>query len=105
LAQLVYETTDGDFADQAIQALRDAEISCYRVGHGYTNRQAALSWGAGSEQQVCIYIEHDPDYAEANRILISLGAVVESRPSLRVILGIVLVALIVAISVVVVWNT
>ena len=103
LAQLVYETTDADFADRAIQALRDAKIPCHRTGRGY--HSLSLYPGKGStEDQVCIYIERDTDYAEANRILIGLGAVVERSPPLWLIAGIVLVAAIVAIWAAVAWN-
>ena len=108
LAQLVYETTDTDFANRAIQALRDADISCYRVGHGYSNRAAEVGfqYPTASESQVCIYIERDSDYAEANRILISLGAVVESTPRISPwIIGVlVVVALLVATWVAAAWD-
>jgi len=104
LAQLVYETTDADFADRAIQALRDAKIPCHRTGRGYHSQ--SLHPGKGStEDQVCIYIERDTDCAEANRILIGLGAVVERSPPLWLIAGIVLVAAIVAIWAAVAWNS
>ena len=77
MAQLVYETTDTEFADRAVEAMRDAGISCYRTGRGYSDR--ALYPGKGfTEDQVCIYIENDTDYVEANEILIKLGAVTGS---------------------------
>jgi hypothetical protein len=88
LARLVYATTDTDFADSAIEALRAAEISCYRVGLGVDHSAAR----AATEDQVCIYIERDTDYSEANRILISLGAVVEKPPPAWLIGLIMLVA-------------
>jgi hypothetical protein len=73
----VYETTDTDFANRAIEAMRDADIPCYRVGHGYSNSAQYVGRGF-SENQVCIYIERDTDYAQANEILVKLGAVTES---------------------------
>lgn len=72
MAQLVYETTDTDFADRALQALREAHIPCYR---------------------------------EANRILISLGAVEERPLPLRLIFALLLVAALLAIWAALAWNT
>ena len=103
LAQLVYETTDTDFADRAIQALGDAEIPCHRTGHGYHSQSLHPVRGSG-EDQVCIYIERDTDYAEANRILLSLGAAVERSPPVWLIAVIMLVAAIVAIWAAVSWS-
>jgi hypothetical protein len=71
MAQLLYETTDPDFADSAVAALGAAEIPCYRVDHGY---------GDGGLSAQCIYIERDADYTEANRILVGLGAAVDQPP-------------------------
>ena len=76
MAQLVYETTDTDFADRAIEALRAADVPCYRTGLGY-HEQAAATGRVWSEAQVCIYIERDTDYARANELLVGLGAVTE----------------------------
>jgi hypothetical protein len=73
LAQLVYETTDTDFADRALEAMRKAHIPCY-------------------------------DFSEANRILISLGAVEERPLPLRLIFALLLVAAILAISAALAWN-
>jgi len=78
LAQLIYETTDTEFADRAIEALRAADVPCYRTGHGYTAEAQHMGRGF-SEDQVCLYIERDTDWARANEILIGLGAVTE-RP-------------------------
>ena len=75
MAQLVYETTDTDFADRALEA------------------------------QVCIYIERDTDFSEANRILISLGAVEERPLPLRLIFALLLVAAVLAIWAALAWNT
>lgn len=76
MAQLVYETTDPDFADRAIEAMRDADIPCYRTGRGYSN-QVQYPGRGFSEDRICIYIERDADYAQANEILITLGAVTD----------------------------
>jgi len=104
LAQLVYETTDTDFADRALEAMREAHIPCYRTGHGYQT-EAWYSARGSSESQVCIYIERDTDFSEANRILISLGAVEERPLPLRLIFALLLVAAIVAIWAALAWNT
>ena len=79
MAQLVYETTDPDFADRALAAMHKHGIPSYRVGHGYSNKMAEFGpfGSAQSESQICLYIERDKDYVAANRVLIALGAVVE----------------------------
>ena len=74
--QLVYETTDPDFADRVVSAMRAHHIPCYRVGSGYRDREYHFP-GLPTESQVCIYIEHDHDVAAANRVLIEHGAIVE----------------------------
>ena len=104
MAQLVHETTDVDFADRALQALRDAEIPCHRTGRGY-HSQSLYPGKGSSEDQVCIYIERDTDYAEANRILTGVGAVIERSPPLWLIASIVLVAAVVAVWAAVAWNS
>lgn len=105
MAQLVYETTDPDFADRAITAFREADISCHRLGQGYHDDAAHL-YGLPTESQISIYIERDTDYMEANRILISLGgAVVERSPPLWIVLGLIAVAAIVAILAAVAWAS
>lgn len=81
MAQLVYETTDPDFADRAIRAMREADIPCYRVGRGYTWSATGIIGRAATENQICLYIERDTDYARANEILVKLGAVTDG-PSL-----------------------
>jgi hypothetical protein len=104
LAQLVYETTDLDFADRAIAAMRAANIPCYRVGDSDTVAAAQYTGRALTENQISVYIERDSDYVQANRILIGLGAAVERPPSWRAIVAILLIAAIVALLVVVTWK-
>ena len=72
----VYETTDTDFANRAIDAMRAADIPCYRTGRGYSSDSSYSGRGI-TENQVCIYIDHDSDYERANALLIQLGAVIE----------------------------
>jgi hypothetical protein len=96
LAQLLYETTDPDFADRAITAMRESNIPCYRVGHGYTD-PGVHPYGLPTESQICIYIERDADYAEANRILIGLGAIVDAPLPTKWIVAFLLTAAIIAI--------
>jgi hypothetical protein len=74
----MYETTDTDFADRAIETLRESDVPCYRTGHGYSAHGQLPGMGV-SEDQIGIYIERDTDYARANEILLGLGAVRE-RP-------------------------
>jgi hypothetical protein len=102
LAQLVYATTDPDFADSAITAMRAASIPCYRVGHGYSHAAAELG-RASTESQICIYIERDIDFAEANRILVGLGAAVEQPPPAWLIALIMLAAALIAVWVGLGW--
>jgi len=102
LAQLIYETTDPDFADGAVRALQGADIPCYRVGHGYTSAAADIG-RAATENEICIYIERDTDYAEANRILISLGAALETSPPAWLIGLIMLTAALIALWVAMGW--
>ena len=104
MAQLVYETTDTDFADRALEAMRAADISCYRTGHGYHTGAAYPGRGSG-EDQVCIYLERESDFSEANRILISLGAAVERPTPLRLIVGLLILAAILAIWAALAWNS
>jgi hypothetical protein len=77
LARLVYETPDRAFAERAIKAMRDANISCYHVAPDYS----ALYVPKG-EAQVCIYIANESDYAQANDILVKLGAATDKPPRL-----------------------
>ena len=98
LPQLIYETTDTDFADRAIEALRDAGIPSYRVGRGYSSGSSYPGKGF-TEDEVCLYIENESDYRPANDVLIKLGAVVEEPPKLpsrKVLFVIVLIVVAVA---------
>ena len=93
LSQLIYETTDTEFADRAIAALAQAGIDARRVGRGYYGNSAYPGKGF-TEDQVCIYIEDAADFRSANDILIQLGAAVETPPKLpsrRVIFLVVLI--------------
>jgi hypothetical protein len=77
---LLYETSDPQFANRAIEALTEAGISCYRTGTGYFDitRAPRTSLGLG----ICIFLRRTEDYRRANEILIGLGAVVDSPPRL-----------------------
>jgi hypothetical protein len=93
LAQLIYETTDPEFADRAIAALTRAGIDARRVGRGYSSNSVYPGKGF-TEDQVGIYIDNESDFRSANDILIQLGAVVETPPKLpsrRVIFLVVLI--------------
>lgn len=68
---VVYETEDLDFADSAIEALKEANIDSYRTG-------GSLHLGQ-SDPTVCIHVRDAADFRKANEILIRHGAVVE-RP-------------------------
>jgi hypothetical protein len=66
---VVYETEDSDFADSAIEALKKANIDCYRTG-------GSLHLGQ-SDPTVCIHVVNGADLRKANEVLIRHGAVVE----------------------------
>jgi hypothetical protein len=67
VGQLIYETSDAVFVNQAIRALREAKIDSYEIGGEFYQR----------EGHYCIFIDDTADYAQANEILVNLGAVVE----------------------------
>ncbi len=62
---VVYETQDSDFADSAIEALKEANIACYRTG-------GSLHLGQ-SDPTVCIHVSNGADFRRANQILIRQG--------------------------------
>jgi len=98
LPQLIYETTDTDFADRAIEALRNAGIPGIPSYRGYSSGSSYPGKGF-TEDEVCLYIENELDYRPANDILIKLGAVVEEPPKLpsrKVLFVIVLIVVAVA---------
>ena len=68
---VVYETEDSDFADSAIEALKKANIDCYRTGGSFHLGQ--------SDPTICIHVRNNADLRKANEVLIRRGAVVE-RP-------------------------
>jgi hypothetical protein len=65
---LIYETADSDFADLAVETLKEAGIDAYVTGG---------SLPGGSDPTVCIYIRSATDSPKANEILIKLGAVTD----------------------------
>ena len=71
---LVYETSDPEFADEAIEKMQSAGVSCYRTGQGYSELGGPYRDLGNS---ICIYIRRQEDYRQANDILIKAGAVVE----------------------------
>ena len=100
MAQLVYETTDPEFAARAITAMEEADIPCYQVGHGYASNAAHIA----TESQICLYIERDTDFTEANRILVNLGGVVEEPPPRWAVVAFLMVAAAVAVWVAMAWS-
>ena len=71
---VVYETEDSDFADSAIEALKKANIDCYRTG-------GSLHLGQ-SDPTASIHVRDGADLGKANKVLIRHGAVVERPPRL-----------------------
>jgi hypothetical protein len=102
---LVYQTSDPRFADQAIEALTRADISCFQTGRGFVDIRPGIRQDLGNG--ICIYIRDKAKYREANEILISLGAVVEAPlrlPSGRWVFLIVLAIAVVVILAIAAGN-
>lgn len=74
---LIYQTSDPEFAERAVQVLSDAGISCYRRGRGTSVLRATI--GRWADSQIFIYLHDEADSRRANQILIGIGAAV-SRP-------------------------
>jgi hypothetical protein len=70
--RLVYQTSDPQFAEKAVEAMADAGISCYRTGRGYADLRPGMRQDLGAG--ICIFIRRDEDYRRANEILVELGA-------------------------------
>jgi hypothetical protein len=97
VAVLIYQTTNGAFADRAIEELLKAGIPCYRWGPATSGDG---SYRARTGAIASIYIERDADFRAANEILIKLGAV-QDKPS-KIPEGLVLrIALLISLVVVV----
>jgi hypothetical protein len=102
---LVYETTDTDFANRAIDALREADIPCYRVGTTFGDASPVTQLQALGESQVCIYIERDSDFRQANDILLRLGAAVEEPlPAGRIVRIAVILIVAIATVIALMWS-
>jgi hypothetical protein len=67
---LIYETDDYNFANSAVEALREAGIDAYRTGGVVEFKQPA-------GLTTCVHIRDAADFQKANGILIKLGAVTE----------------------------
>ena len=65
---LICESADSDFAELAVETLKEAGIDAYATGG---------SLPGGSSPTVCIYIRDSADSRKANEILIKLGAVAD----------------------------
>jgi hypothetical protein len=73
---LIYQTSDPEFADRAVEALREAGIDCHRRGQGV--RRLNATTGNWTDKQVYIYVHREEDSRRANEILTHLGAVVDT---------------------------
>ncbi len=89
---LIYETSDSGFADSVIDALRQADIECYRTGG------ASLYAEMESLPTVCIHIRDAGDFQRANEILVQQGGAVDRpvRISPLVIMAVIVVAVLLA---------
>jgi hypothetical protein len=104
---LVYETTDTSFANRAIDALRRADIPCYRVGSGSGDGSPMNLLMALGESRICIHIEQASDYRRANEILIALGAAREEPlrlPSPRGVRIAIILTVVITICIALIWS-
>ena len=69
---LLYQTSDLEFADDALGALEAARISSFKTGTAWRG----LWYGIGLNS-ISIFIRHPEDYQRANAVLVGIGAVVE----------------------------
>jgi hypothetical protein len=104
---LLYETNDTRFANRAIEALRRADIPCYRVGSGSGDGSPMNLMMALGESRICIHVERDSDYRRANDILIALGAAREEPlrlPSARGVRIVIILVVALAVCIALVWS-
>jgi Putative prokaryotic signal transducing protein len=86
---LLYETSDPDFAERAVETLSQSEIPCRHSGTAYAALHPAQMGELG--RGVCIFIERAEDYRRANEILIGMGAAVDAPtklPSRAIVLAV-----------------
>jgi len=69
VAALLYQTTDGEFADRAIAELSGVGIRAFREGRG----ENEVFRGRGA--MINIYVEKDSDYQRASQVLLDIGAI------------------------------
>jgi hypothetical protein len=72
---LLYQTSDPEFANRAIEALSGDGIQCYRLGSGFVDIVPAIRQDLGAG--ISIYLRHEEDRGKANAILIRLGGVID----------------------------
>lgn len=90
MARLIYETTDSDFAERAVEALLEAQIQCYCTGISYSKNYVPKG-----QAPLCIFITDDNAYSKASGILLGLGAAPDQAakiPTRWVVVLVVLVA-------------
>ena len=105
MPRLVYETTDTRFADRAIDALREADVPCYRVGTGLGDGSPVTQLQALGESRICIYLERESDYPKASDILVRLGAAKEEPLPIKWVFRLsVLLVIAIAICVALMWS-
>jgi hypothetical protein len=65
---LLYQTTDADLADDAVEALRRSGISCYRTGTVLPNVKGSIG------ETISIFVRTPGDYGRASDLILKLGA-------------------------------
>ena len=102
---LVYQTSDPRFADNAIEAMVAADIPCFQTGRGYIDIRPGVRQDLGGG--ICIYIRNSQDSERANKILVELGAAVDTPiklPSKRALFLVTAAITVVAIYVAANWK-
>lgn len=100
---LLYQTSDPNFADEIVEALRASGIEAYRVGEGVERIHAVHR--RSYADLVSIFVKSESDLARANDIAVKLGAIVEPpRRKLQPWQMVLITALIVFISLFVALN-
>jgi hypothetical protein len=71
VAVLLYQTTDGEFADRAIAVLEGVGIPAFREGSG--ENEVLRPRGV----MINIYVRESSDYRRASQVLVDIGAAID----------------------------
>ena len=71
MAVLLYQTTDGEFADRAVEVLEGVGIPAFREGRGENEVLGPRG------EMVNIYVRRSSDYRRASQVLADIGAAID----------------------------